>query len=206
MGSCCSLCLASLSFMCEADKKQMHTIVLHRNIIALLLPTAGFITSSHAQVKCTMPNGVVITQQLGDCPRGAVKAQTADGQPLPIPPPLQAARPEPKTTAHPSSTQPASPTRAPAAAPAQPSAYDYAHLICKAFEQSGATTCDVNSNMLSDSTIETTLATSPASAVATCKDVAASMRAKSNAFQGRNWKILIYSPFSGNRPIASCKL
>ena len=32
-------------------------------------------------------------------------------------------------------------------------------MICKAFEQSGATTCEINSNILSDSTIETTLAT-----------------------------------------------
>ena len=33
-----------------------------------------------AQVRCTMPNGVVIEQRLSDvCPQGAVKAQTLDG-------------------------------------------------------------------------------------------------------------------------------
>lgn len=39
-----------------------------------------------AQVRCTMPNGVVITQQLGDCPRGAVAAQKFDGTPVPVAP------------------------------------------------------------------------------------------------------------------------
>jgi hypothetical protein len=60
--------------------------------------------------------------------------------------------------------------------------------------------------LLSDSTIETTLATSPASAALTCKDVAASMRAQTRAFESKNWRILIFSPFSGNRPIANCSL
>lgn len=36
-----------------------------------------------AQVKCTMPNGIVITQQLtSSCPAGAVKEQTLDGKPV----------------------------------------------------------------------------------------------------------------------------
>lgn len=145
-----------------------------------------------------MPNGVVITQQLGNCPQGATKAQAADGTAIALPPPPKSAAPAPKVAA--------TPAAAPVPAQAQPGAYDYARLICKAFEQSGATTCEINSNILSDSTIETTLATTPASAAATCKDVAASMRAKTKAFQEKNWRILIFSPFSGNRPIANCKL
>ncbi len=160
--------------------------------------------TAQAQVRCTMPNGVVITQQLGNCPQGATKAQAADGTPIALPPPPKPAAPAPKVAA----PKPAAPTPAPAPAPAQaqPGAYDYARLICKAFEQSGATTCEINSNIFSDSTIETTLATTPASAAVTCKDVAASMRAKTKVFQEKNWRILIFSPFSVNRPIANCKL
>lgn len=176
-----------------------------------LLGAAALIAATQttqAQVRCTMPNGVVITQQLGNCPQGATKAQAADGTPIALPPPPKPAAPAPKVAA----PKPAAATPAPAASPApaptqaQPGAYDYARLICKAFEQSGATTCEINSNIFSDSTIETTLATTPASAAVTCKDVAASMRAKTKAFQEKNWRILIFSPFSGNRPIANCKL
>ena len=162
--------------------------------------------TTQAQVRCTMPNGVVITQQLGNCPQGATKAQAADGTPIALPPPPKPAVPPQKVALpKPAAAAPA-PAQAPTPAQAQPGAYDYARLICKAFEQSGATTCEINSNILSDSTIETTLATTPASAAVTCKDVAASMRAKTKVFQEKNWRILIFSPFSGNRPIANCKL
>lgn len=170
--------------------------------VALLAATQA----TQAQVRCTMPNGVVITQQLGNCPQGATKAQAADGTPIALPPPPKPAVPPQKAAPpKPAAAAPA-PAQAPVPAQAQPGAYDYARLICKAFEQSGATTCEINSNIFSDSTIEATLATTPASAAATCKDVAASMRAKTKAFQEKNWRILIFSPFSGNRPIANCKL
>lgn len=168
--------------------------------ILLLAPAAP----AFAQVKCTMPNGVVITQQLGGCPNGAVKAQAADGTALPLPAaPANPAVKQARTAATPPTqpTPPATPRQS-----TQPSAYEYAQVVCKAFEQAGATTCDVNSNILSDSTIETTLATSPASAALTCNEMAAIMRSKTRAFEDKNWKILIFSPFSGNRPIASCRL
>lgn len=151
-----------------------------------------------------MPNGVVITQQLGGCPNGAIKAQAADGTPLPLPKaPTVSAAPVTRaaTTSSPRPTSTSSPPQT-----AQPTAHEYAQIICKAFEQAGATTCDINSKMLSDSTIEATLATSPASATLTCNEMAAITRSKTRAFEEKNWKILIFSPFSGNRPIASCRL
>lgn len=38
-----------------------------------------------AQVRCTMPNGVVIEQRLSDaCPQGAVKSETLEGAPAPV--------------------------------------------------------------------------------------------------------------------------
>lgn len=56
-----------------------------------------------AQVKCTMPNGVVITQQLSSCPKDAIKAETLDGTTIKsatsfITQPQPTATPE--TTAH----------------------------------------------------------------------------------------------------------
>lgn len=153
-----------------------------------------------------MPNGVVITQQLGGCPSGAVKAQAADGSAIPLPPPKKPAPQAQSTAAQQPTPTAATAPPAPAQRRPEPSAYEFAQVICKAFEQVGATTCDINSNILSDSTIETTLAISPSNAALTCKDVAASMRAKTDAFNQKNWKILIFSPFSGNRPIASCRL
>ena len=198
----CSLCRASLPFRRSSAKKQMHTSPLFRLLIAILLAYPA--AQAYAQVKCTMPNGVVITQQLGGCPNGALKAHAADGTVLPLPstpakPAANQARTAAATPSQPA--PPATPRQSP-----QPSAYEYAHVVCKAFEQAGATTCDVKSNILSDSTIETTLATSPASAVLTCNEMAAIMRSKTRAFEEKNWKILIFSPFSGNRPIAACKL
>lgn len=180
--------------------------MIGKNTALLLLACAAPIAQqAHAQIKCTMPNGVVITQQLGECPRGATKAQGPDGKLLALPPPLPSPAkrtPAPQTgtiEAHQAATRTTP-------APPQPSAYDYAQVICQAFEQAGASTCDVNSNVFSESTIETTLAISAPDALITCKDVAASMRAKTKVFETRPWKILIFSPYSGNRPTASCKL
>ena len=40
--------------------------------------------AAQAQLRCTMPNGVKITQQLGTCPRDAVAAEKLDGTPVPL--------------------------------------------------------------------------------------------------------------------------
>ena len=50
----------------------MHAV---RLIGGLLAAVALHASPSFAQVRCTMPNGVVITQQLGDCPRDAVRVE-----------------------------------------------------------------------------------------------------------------------------------
>lgn len=46
----------------------------------------GWPAPGMAQMRCTMPNGVVITQELGGCPRDAVAAQRLDGTPVPAAP------------------------------------------------------------------------------------------------------------------------
>jgi hypothetical protein len=49
---------------------------------------------AQAQVKCTMPNGKVITQQLSDkCPAGAVRGETLDGKAITTTPKPAAALP-----------------------------------------------------------------------------------------------------------------
>lgn len=64
------------------------------HLIRVALPRAAYATAfalltlnglpAGAQVRCTMPSGVVITQQLGDCPRDAVSATRLDGTPVPV--------------------------------------------------------------------------------------------------------------------------
>lgn len=58
------------------------------NTINRLLPALAALllgTCAQAQVKCEMPNGITITQNLGGCPLDAKAAYTLDGQPLPKP-------------------------------------------------------------------------------------------------------------------------
>lgn len=50
----------------------------------LAMSAAMAVVDVGAQLRCTMPNGVKITQQLGDCPRGAVAAEKLDGTPVPL--------------------------------------------------------------------------------------------------------------------------
>jgi len=56
---------------------------IHRLLPALVALLLG--TCAQAQVKCEMPNGITITQNLGGCPLDAKAAYTLDGQPLPKP-------------------------------------------------------------------------------------------------------------------------
>lgn len=174
--------------------------MLLKLIVAATLATTQLVAI--AQVKCTMPNGVVITQQLSSsCPLGAVKGQTLDGKPVALSVPPTKDKPAMVTQTQQPIPKPASPPPAPI-----DHSYEYAKAICTLLEGAGATTCEVNSNIFSTSTIEATLATSPKDASQSCRFIASTMRSKTNAFQSKNWKILIFSPFSGNRPIAACEL
>lgn len=168
------------------------------SLTLLILSLAPIITT--AQVKCTMPNGVVITQKLStSCPVGAIKGQTLDGKPVALSAPQAKAAQPTAIPAPTTTTQTARP-------PPTDHSYEYAKVICSILESAGATTCEVNSNIFSTSTIEATLATSPTDAAQSCRLIAATTRGKTTAFQGKNWKLLIFSPFSGNRPIAACEL
>ena len=61
-----------------------------------------------AQYRCTMPNGVKITQQLGACPRDAIAAERLDGTPVPI----AEAQAQPAAQAQPRKPVPAAPAMA----------------------------------------------------------------------------------------------
>lgn len=55
-----------------------------RRLLMLLGGVWLLVAPVAAQVRCTMPNGVVIEQRLSDvCPHGAVKSETIDGAPAP---------------------------------------------------------------------------------------------------------------------------
>ena len=63
------------------SKFELHQICLGMALVA----AACLGGSAFAQVRCTMPNGIVIEQQLSDtCPAGARKAEGADGSPAKI--------------------------------------------------------------------------------------------------------------------------
>lgn len=160
--------------------------------------------AASAQLACTMPNGVVITKNFGDCPADAVKIQKPDGTLLPVAPPRPKNAPRPVQRA--TATAPPAPAPAPAPAALPPNAYEYAQIICRAFEQVGATECEIDSSVFSTSYINATFATSPQRAATACSDVVTAMHKKTSAFGRGNWKIRIYSPFSGTRPIAACNL
>lgn len=179
---------------------------MHMSLKAtILLATLAVLGTGHAQLKCTMPNGVVITQQLSECPRGAVAATTLDGKAAPLPKPRITETPR-STPTPAQAARPAVPPTAPARAAApEKTSYEAARLVCEVLTTAGATTCEINSNVFSKSTIEATIATSPSDAAQSCRLIASTVRSKTNVFGG-NWRILIFSPFSGNRPIGACDL
>ncbi|MDP3520678.1 MAG: hypothetical protein Q8S02_08655 [Hydrogenophaga sp.] len=73
------------------------------NALGLVAFGALSAATASAQVRCTMPNGRVIEQQLANvCPQGTVKAETLDGRPARIvttpPPPPAPPAPAPQVT------------------------------------------------------------------------------------------------------------
>lgn len=81
--------------------------------------------------------------------------------------------------------------------------FDDAFLLCKAMEGTGLTTeCKVQGY---DRAVDVTIDTTGAEARKICVGVAAEMTKYTANFSGQ-WKLRIFSPYSGNRPIATCAL
>ena len=155
-----------------------------------------------AQIKCTMPNGVVSIFKLADkCPDGAVKSEK-NGV-------IENIRPKPKEiyrqpTLPPIRTESKAP---PSEAPKDAlDILNEANGICAKLRLGGATTCEIDLNIFSASVIDVTLATNPTDALMTCLLVANQTRRPNSPFAGRGWQMKIFSPYGNSRPIAACSL
>ena len=78
-----------------------------------------------------------------------------------------------------------------------------AYGLCATFEATGLSTeCEVSGW---SSTIDVTIDTSGGEARKICAGVVKMMAEKTRSFAGK-WKLRIFSPYSGDRPIAVCTL
>lgn len=78
-----------------------------------------------------------------------------------------------------------------------------AYMVCMVMNASGyVTECDVKGG---DAAVDATIDTDSTEARRICVFIAGVMEAKKSAFAGR-WKLRIFSPYSGSRPIAVCTL
>jgi len=80
---------------------------------------------------------------------------------------------------------------------------DDAYRLCKAMEGTGLTTqCEVKGW---GSTVDVRIDTNGAEARKICAGTADMMAKQTRTFAGK-WKLQIFSPYSGDRPIAVCTL
>lgn len=80
---------------------------------------------------------------------------------------------------------------------------DDAYRLCKAMEATGLTTeCEVKGW---GSTVDVTIDTNGSEGRKICAGVADMMAKQTRTFAGK-WKLRIFSPYSGQRPIAVCTL
>ncbi len=78
-----------------------------------------------------------------------------------------------------------------------------AYKVCNAFERTGLTTqCEVSGW---NSTIDVTIDTTGAEARKMCPGIVDMVAKLTRSFAGK-WKLQIFSPYSGERPIAVCRL
>lgn len=86
-------------------------------------------------------------------------------------------------------------------APAAADDTDDAFRLCRAMEATNLTTqCEVNGR-----SVDVTIDTNGAEARKICAGVAQQMAQKTRSFAGR-WKLRVFSPYSGTKPIAVCTL
>lgn len=175
--------------------------------VAALTLMAG--THANAAWECKMPNGLTIYKQLTECPADAVSkkevAQVPDKLPT-KPPPRTTPQKQAELTLTPipgaratlqdveKQTQKSRPTSIQA---------DPANAVCLKLRVLGATTCDIDFNLFSVSTITATVPANPETAQLVCLGIANETR-KEHLFQS-HWELQLHNPYSV-RPIASCRL
>ena len=87
--------------------------------------------------------------------------------------------------------------------PTQADAVDDAYRLCAALEGTGLTTeCEVKGW---GSSVDVRIDTSSSEARKICTGAADMMAQKTRSFAGK-WKLRIFSPYSGEHPIAICNL
>lgn len=78
-----------------------------------------------------------------------------------------------------------------------------AYRLCTALERTGLTSeCEVKGWGM---TVDARIDTSGPGAIKICEETAGMMSKHTNSFKGR-WKFRIFSPFSGDHPLAVCTL
>ena len=165
--------------------------------------------ASSAQVRCTMPNGRVIEQQLSAvCPVGAVSGETFDGRPVEV---QKKPEPKPKPVKAPPPAPQAVAPKPPPPAPVQhaQTEFDQAYLLCAVLRSTGATTCEVNTSMFQTHVIDITLSAWPGQAVRVCDEVKLAVRSHFQEIRrsSRGWELKIYHPMGdGSRPMAVCRI
>lgn len=152
-----------------------------------------------------MPNGAIVFRQLSTCPPDALKAEQRD-----------TALPNPVTTfKHPRTerliVEPVAPGTPPRHTPTAPAKerniIDEAYAVCVLLKLKGATTCQVEVNIFSDSFIDATVPAEPRAAQWVCLGIANETRQPGSPFVGQNWKLKLFSPYGdGSRPMAVCNL
>ena len=174
-------------------------------IIALITLSAATTTAT-AQVRCTMPNGVIIEQRLATtCPAGATSGHTLSGNPIKVQPLPTTPTPAPATPAAP---MPQTQAKAQTRQPPPPSPYDLAQTLCQSLLQHHiATTCEIESNIFSTSTIQATLPGGINTAENICAQISGTFHKARRHPNESNWELHSYTPHgSSNRPMARCQL
>lgn len=172
-------------------------------ICAAVLVALTMAADVRADVQCRMPNGKTINLQTAtQCPPDAAQV---DGAGRVLRPARAAATPAVRKP-----PAPAAPAVVGQPARSEPSAFDAATTTCAALRNTSTVSeCRVNSNILSASTLDVTVTSGlmGPKAWADCVLVAEKVRALApRAFRASDWQLRYFSPFSGDRPIATCRL
>jgi hypothetical protein len=85
----------------------------------------------------------------------------------------------------------------------KPGITDHALAVCRALTNSGATECELT---VFSQAIDVRVNVSAADAPILCKGIVELVRKQTTAFSGSEWQIRVFSPFSGDHPLAACSL
>lgn len=86
----------------------------------------------------------------------------------------------------------------------KPDAVDAAYSLCAMMDNTRLVSeCEIKGW---GSTVDVTIDTVGSEAVQMCSDTTSLIAGKTTLFSGKGWKLRIFSPYSGDRPLATCTL